>query len=66
MNVNYNLIKQYDFKESSDIFYLLMWMEELYPNFGFRMNLQGEEKINTAFIIRNKMKNRRNEKRNNK
>ena len=37
-----------------------MWMEELYPNFGFRMNLQDEEKINKAFIIRNEMKNRRN------
>ena len=37
-----------------------MWMEELYPNFGFKMNLQGEDRINNAFIIWNNMKTKRN------
>lgn len=37
-----------------------MWMEELYPNFCFKMNLIEEEKINRAFIIWNNMKVKRN------
>ena len=37
-----------------------MWMEELYPNFGFKMDLQGEDKINNAFIIWDNMKIKRN------
>ena len=37
-----------------------MWMEELYPNFGFKMNLQGEDRINNAFLIWNNMKIKRN------
>ena len=32
LKINYHSIKQYDFKDSTDIFYLFMWMEELYPN----------------------------------
>ena len=60
LNVSYSSIKQYDFKDINDIFYILMWMEELYPNFGFKMNLQGEDKINNAFIIWNNMKIKRN------
>lgn len=39
-----------------------MWMEELYPNFGFKMNLQGEERINKTFIIWNNMKMKGNNK----
>ena len=39
LEINYHSIKQYDFKDPTDIFYLFMWMEELYPNFGFKMNL---------------------------
>ena len=40
LDVNYHSIKKYDFKDSSDIFYLFMWMEEIYPDFGFKMNKQ--------------------------
>ena len=60
LNVSYSSIKQYDFKDPTDIFYLFMWMEELYPNFGFKMNLQGEDRINNAFLIWNNMKIKRN------
>ena len=60
LGINYHSIKQYDFKDPTDIFYLFMWMEELYPNFGFKMNLQGEDRINNAFIIWNNMKIKRN------
>ena len=59
LEVNYHSIKKYDFKEPSDIFYLLMWIEELYPNFGFKMNLQSDEKISNAFIEWNEMKKKR-------
>lgn len=36
-----------------------MWMEELYPDFGFKMNLKEDERINNAFLEWNKMKNKR-------
>ena len=28
-----NTIKEYDFKEPADIVYILMWLEELYPEY---------------------------------
>ena len=60
LEVNYHSIKKYDFKEPSDIFYLFMWMEEIYPNFGFKMNIQEDDRINRAFITWSNMKNKRN------
>lgn len=33
LNVRINTIKEYDFKESADIVYTLMWLEELYPEY---------------------------------
>lgn len=33
LNVRTNSIKEYDFKEPSDIIYILMWLEELYPEY---------------------------------
>ena len=33
LNVNYNLIKKYDYKNKTDIIYTLMWLEELIPNY---------------------------------
>lgn len=59
LDVSYNSIKYYDFSNKSDLFYLLMWIEELYPNFGFKMNLQSDEKISNAFIEWNEMKKKR-------
>ena len=60
LQVNINSIKQYNFKNIIDLIYLFSWLEELYPNFGFKMNLQGEDRINKAFIIWNDMKIKRN------
>ena len=50
LNVSYSSIKQYDFKDINDIFYILMWMEELYPNFGFKMDLPNNNKFNNALL----------------
>ena len=33
LDVNYNAIKKYDFIEIIDVFYYLMWLEELIPNY---------------------------------
>ena len=62
LNVSYSSIKQYDFKDINDIFYILMWMEELYPNFGFRMDLPNNNKFNNALLEWNNMKVMRNNK----
>ena len=62
LNVSYNSIKQYDFKNSNDIFYVLMWLEELYPNFGFKMDLPNNNKFNKALFEWNEMKNLRKNK----
>ena len=62
LNVSFSSIKQYDFKDINDIFYVLMWMEELYPNFGFRMNLPDNNKFNKALLEWNNMKVMRNNK----
>lgn len=48
LDVNYNSIKKYDYLEEIDIFYSLMWLEELIPN--YRIDLSSvsfveEEKI---------------------
>ena len=61
-NINYNSIKQYDFKDIIDVFYILMWLEELYPEFGFKMNITPDNKVYMAFLEWNNMKKRRNNK----
>lgn len=33
LNVSFNAIKKYDFKDPIDIFYTLMWLEELIPRY---------------------------------
>ena len=62
LNINYNSIKQYDFKDIIDVFYILMWLEELYPEFGFKMNITPDNKVYMAFLEWNNMKKRRNNK----
>ena len=39
-----------------------MWMEELYPNFGFRMDHPNNNKFNNALLEWNNMKVMRNNK----
>ena len=33
LNINYNSIKKYDYKNPLDVVYILMWLEELMPNY---------------------------------
>ena len=33
LNVNINLIKKYDYSNSTDIIYTLLWLEEIIPNY---------------------------------
>lgn len=33
LDVNFNLIKKYDFKNKTDIVYIIMWLEEIIPNY---------------------------------
>ena len=33
LGVNYNAIKKYDYKDPVDLFYTLLWLEELIPNY---------------------------------
>ena len=62
LNVSYSSIKQYDFKDINDIFFILMWMEELYPNFGFKMDLPNNNKFNNALLEWNNMRIMKNNK----
>ncbi|MDO4963823.1 MAG: helix-turn-helix transcriptional regulator [bacterium] len=46
--VNDNLIKQYDFKNISDILYFLLWLEEMLPK--MRIDLGSDNKIINLFF----------------
>ena len=56
--VNDNLIKQYDFKNISDILYFLLWLEEMFPK--MRIDLGSDNKmINSFFYEWNSMRNKK-------
>ncbi len=38
LNVSFNAVKKYDYKEPIDIIYILMWLEELIPNYYIDMS----------------------------
>lgn len=38
LNVKYEAIKRYDYKEPIDLIYTLLWLEELYPNYRFDLD----------------------------
>lgn len=38
LNVNYNTIKKYDYKNPIDIIYTLMWLEELIPSINIELS----------------------------
>ena len=44
LNVSFNAIKKYDFKESIDIFYVMMWLEELIPH--YQIDISKVHKVN--------------------
>lgn len=53
LNVSFNAIKKYDFKNPIDIFYTLMWLEELIPR--YQIDLSNVPNINDDNI--NQIKN---------
>ena len=57
--VNVNLIKQYEFKSISDIFYFLLWLEEMFPKMRIDLGSDNEaikvsKLLNIIFFINNK------------
>ena len=62
LQVNINSIKQYNFKNIIDLIYLFSWLEELYPNFGFKMDLPNNNKFNNALLEWNNMRITKNNK----
>lgn len=44
LNVNYNAIKKYDFKNTIDILYTFMWLEELIPR--YKIDLSNVPNVN--------------------
>ena len=50
LEVNYNSIKKYDFRDNTDICYFLMWLEELIPH--YRIDLSNIPKVNEEYIIK--------------
>lgn len=65
LNVNYNAIKKYDYKNPIDVVYTLIWLEELIPNYFVNLectkNLRSDDvlKIQTAVGKWNLMKSKR-------
>ena len=65
LQVNINSIKQFDFKESSDIIYFLLWLEELIPNIKIdfeETNLNRNEEFKLFFEKWKRMKSKRRKK----
>lgn len=38
LDVSYYAIKQYDYNDINDLIYILLWMEELFPNYYFDLS----------------------------
>lgn len=49
LDINYNAIKKYDFIEIIDVFYYLMWLEELIPN--YRIDLSNVPYVDESQIV---------------
>lgn len=49
LNVNYNAIKKYEYKDPIEIIYTLMWLEELIPNYN--IDLSSIPSINDKNIL---------------
>lgn len=54
LNVNYNAIKNYDYKETIDVIYTLLWLEELILNYEIDLSrvpsLYSNKEIIQAFL----------------
>ncbi len=65
LNVSYDSIRKYDLNNPLDTVLILMWMEELYPDFGFKMTLSKKyynEIIRKVIKDWTRMKNKLNSK----
>lgn len=68
LNINYNAIKKYDYRNPIDIVYTLIWLEELIPNYSIELastkNLSSADvlKIQNAIDKWNKMKSKRDKR----
>ena len=65
LQVNINSIKQYDFKKTIEIFYFLLWLEELIPNIQIEFeetNLNRNEELKLFFEKWKRMKSKRRKK----
>lgn len=49
LEINYNAIKKYDYKEPIDYIYTLMWLEELLPN--YHIDLSDVPNVNDKYIV---------------
>ncbi len=49
LNINVNSIREYDFRKQIDLFYILMWMEEIIPK--YQIDLSKIPNINEENII---------------
>ena len=49
LNINVNSIREYDFRNPIDLFYILMWMEEIIPK--YQIDLSKIPNINEENII---------------
>jgi len=68
LNINYNAIKKYDYKNPIDVIYTLIWLEELIPNYSVNLectkNFSSDDvlKIQTAIDKWNLMKSKRDKR----
>ncbi len=53
LNVEYNAIKKYDFREPIDLIYQLMWMEELMPNYQIDLSIIPNTKSKDILLYKN-------------
>ena len=52
LNIEYNAIKKYDFREPIDLIYQLMWMEELIPNYQIDLSIIPNTKSKDILIYK--------------
>ena len=53
LEVKYEAIKRFDYKEPIDLIYTLLWLEELYPNFVFDLDNVKTLDNENSIIIKN-------------
>lgn len=59
LNINYNSIKKYDYKNPLDVIYILMWLEEIMPN--YLIDISKVVKVEDLYLYMNDIKKGINE-----